>query len=952
MLARLVEKQFGLSPGQQRRALPFVLLALTGMAGSVLTYTTSSALFLSEVGVEKTPVVYLIIGVISIPFFGSFSALVERTRRPLLFKVSLLVCGASVAAVGVLSQTGWVPVYYAGFILATSIWTIVSDILFPSLLFDCFTVTEMKRIAPLTALGLVAGRTVGGAAAALLANFVREDVLVASPLVFFVAAALTVIWIERSGIASGDAGAGDDGEEERIGVFRLLRENPLIVLLGGAASLFILLACVSEYEYYLVYSEQYEDPAALSAFMGWVAMAMGVMQFGMVTFVTGPVLQRLGVRAANVVYPATSLLSFVSLLVWPGLPAAITTQANIDGIRPGLDEPAVNMSYNGLPHRLVGRARALTEGIFSAAGTAVAGLFLLAGETYLSNEQILAGAVVLSAVFLALRLGIGRLYFKGLVSLLESQVLDLGSALGRSADIAPGYLREIRNLMAHVRWQERLFGVQLARHVTRDQAIERALEERTTDDCHAVRLAAAMARKPGRAAYAARLPDGDRAFLAALAECRSDEERLDLAAALLAVPASSMRENLSAVAASCSDQARLALLRLLALEAGHGHAGLESACRTCLASADQRVRFQAARVLALLPDRDRSANVLKEDLLHRHRLARLCERWTDVIPASDPRWRHLVVSSEDYCRRTVTSVLDTLSALGYRSLLALVRSVMSSPSKRLRASAVEAIASVREGRELVLPVLPLLESFVTGGNALVWRETRPVSEEAAARVLQEAALSGDRWLQAAAVLLAGSRLGEIARLLGNDTDTVVRGLLAAAAGAEPEKGAGADMEKLVFLRMVGLFQSLTLDELLLVSESMAVEEIPSGGFVCREGEKSRRLFIVYKGSVRVSRQGQSGPLLLARLGPGNFFGELSMLDDSPMSATVEAEGACTLFSFKHELFRGLMVQCPGILVEMCGMMSHRLRRADEQLGGKEGTGGDVGTMTFLTDGTR
>jgi CRP-like cAMP-binding protein len=84
-----------------------------------------------------------------------------------------------------------------------------------------------------------------------------------------------------------------------------------------------------------------------------------------------------------------------------------------------------------------------------------------------------------------------------------------------------------------------------------------------------------------------------------------------------------------------------------------------------------------------------------------------------------------------------------------------------------------------------------------------------------------------------------------------------------------------------------------------------------GQVLFREGEVGEEMFVVLRGSIVISKP-VTGRVeqVLARIGPGDFFGEMSLFDRSPRSATIQAESDATLLALDREAMRRLTEQSP------------------------------------------
>jgi CRP-like cAMP-binding protein len=118
-------------------------------------------------------------------------------------------------------------------------------------------------------------------------------------------------------------------------------------------------------------------------------------------------------------------------------------------------------------------------------------------------------------------------------------------------------------------------------------------------------------------------------------------------------------------------------------------------------------------------------------------------------------------------------------------------------------------------------------------------------------------------------------------------------------------------ETLAFLREVRLFKDIAEPELIVLGRSMEERPLRRGQIVCREGDPGEEMFVVRRGSIVISKL-VTGRVeqVLARIGPGDFFGEMSLFDRSPRSATVQADSEATLLALDREGLRRMTEQSP------------------------------------------
>jgi porphyrinogen peroxidase len=128
--------------------------------------------------------------------------------------------------------------------------------------------------------------------------------------------------------------------------------------------------------------------------------------------------------------------------------------------------------------------------------------------------------------------------------------------------------------------------------------------------------------------------------------------------------------------------------------------------------------------------------------------------------------------------------------------------------------------------------------------------------------------------------------------------------------------------KLALLKGVPLFRSLETTQLERLAELAADVQANDGAVLMRQGESGDEFFVVISGNVIVEREGQR----LARLGPGDFLGEIALIDGRPRTATATADGDVRLIVLDHGRFEALLDQFPGIGRQVARTLVDRIRR--------------------------
>jgi CRP-like cAMP-binding protein len=134
----------------------------------------------------------------------------------------------------------------------------------------------------------------------------------------------------------------------------------------------------------------------------------------------------------------------------------------------------------------------------------------------------------------------------------------------------------------------------------------------------------------------------------------------------------------------------------------------------------------------------------------------------------------------------------------------------------------------------------------------------------------------------------------------------------------------AQDEKMERLQSVPMLEECTGRQLREVARITDVVEAPAGTVLTRAGDPGEEFFLIVDGSARVEVPGGSA----ARLAPGEFFGEMSLLDGGPRSATVVADTPIRLLVIKRRNFATLLKAAPALTAKILATLSKRVRQLE------------------------
>lgn len=140
-------------------------------------------------------------------------------------------------------------------------------------------------------------------------------------------------------------------------------------------------------------------------------------------------------------------------------------------------------------------------------------------------------------------------------------------------------------------------------------------------------------------------------------------------------------------------------------------------------------------------------------------------------------------------------------------------------------------------------------------------------------------------------------------------------------------------QKTELLKGVDLFSALD-DQQLDTIAAMGIEKAyKKGDIILMEDDNTNQsFFLIVKGEVKVVLTAEDGrEAILASLKEGDFFGEMSLLDGEPRSATVRAVEESKLFTIRREDFLVSLKKQPDLALTLLGEMSRRLRKSNRQI---------------------
>lgn len=434
-------RTIGIAEKERTRLEAMAALSFVLMAGLAFARSSRDALFIKSAGVDNLPWMYVINGLLMAVFAALYARFVphfsmHRVLAGLALGFGGLVCFLrgllyieNAAVQAAVPYAIWSAAQLYHILLLMHFWTFSNQIFDPR---------EARRIFPLIGAAGLCGMIVGSLLTPLLVSAVGSTNVLLVWAGCALAAGGLVSWavrsIRRSGVAIEQGIGATEGFLSDMGE---LWRIPLLRLLIFIAFPMWMVAWLIDFQFFQTLDSVYPDQDALAGFLGLfnglTSLAGLLIQF----FLTGRLIQMLGVGGASMVYPAIMTGAAAGLMVRNALPVsgAVLAPRNLLGVSgkfgdetvfTSLHDSVLSLLFNSLPEEKRARGRALLAGVMEPVATSLAGILLLCIAEFsipASGTAAITAALCIVWMFLALR--VRRAYLSALVNNLNSRSLDL-----------------------------------------------------------------------------------------------------------------------------------------------------------------------------------------------------------------------------------------------------------------------------------------------------------------------------------------------------------------------------------------------------------------------------------------------------------------------------------------------------------------------------------------------
>ena len=426
-------------PSEDRLLAYLGLLALANGLGLAFGRSSSDALFFKRFGVEYLPHMYFLTSILLVIFSTVYVEFTDRVRPARMLLAIFFVLATFLLVCWFFMARGSGTIAFAVYFLGVSVAAEMTAVHFSWYASQFFDFNQSKRLTPLIDASSRLGRVLGGLLMVLVAKHWPTEVM-ALLWAGILVCCMSLVALRHHGEARcpkrptlRKRAAFADVREG----LRFAQHSPLLQLTGVGVFLMIILVSIQDYVASTIITQHFQNEQDLAAFFGWFFAFTNAMVLLLQIALTNHLVHRFGLKVVNLIFPASTALSFALLSISASFLPALIGRFNYMGMLPAFRSPVFNLFYSALPRYIQGRARAMSVGLILPLGLGCAGLLLLWVPKSMVGQPLALVGLALSMLYIFVKFRKNQVYSSSLLALIQRQVFTDKSpmeGIGRFSD--------------------------------------------------------------------------------------------------------------------------------------------------------------------------------------------------------------------------------------------------------------------------------------------------------------------------------------------------------------------------------------------------------------------------------------------------------------------------------------------------------------------------------------
>jgi hypothetical protein len=428
---------FKIQPHEITKVVQFACFGMLMQAGLSIGMTAGDALFLTYVGSERLPVIFILTPVVMLIYTSIFSYLLLRFDIDRTVDITLLVLivggisfWAGIHFVERLPESWQAIIFYAAKLYA-ALWYIALYSLFWNFTESYFDLQDAKRLFAFMSAGTAFGAVSGGLLVNQLSSLISLDQFY---LLWALIAALTipvVKWLQRTWSKLDDDSVVDQQHEpsptsfvtQLRNVIQIIAKTRYVLLLTVMFFTELLASNLIEYNYFTIFSQQYSEEQ-LAALFGILYAVVNIFNIIVNLFFFNRLVLLVGVRNAALIVPITYLIVYSYFFIDYSFGAALLGFWAYQGMLVVIDYNNQNFLINAIDAKHRKQIRTFIEGLAEPFASCFVGLFLLLAVPWLNSAKISFIGLVIASFLIFLIFLLRRHYREAMITNLKKDWLD------------------------------------------------------------------------------------------------------------------------------------------------------------------------------------------------------------------------------------------------------------------------------------------------------------------------------------------------------------------------------------------------------------------------------------------------------------------------------------------------------------------------------------------------
>lgn len=412
--------------------------------GMGIGFSAGDAAFLSNVGADKLPVIFLLTPVVMLVYTGIFSVLMVRFSIDHMvdFTLAMLIAGGATlwALLNYELDPAWQTALYFVLKLYLAMWYIALYTLFWNYTDTYFDIQDAKRLFPLFAAFCALGTATGALVVSAFASVIPMHyfMLIWSGVAFLTAPLARQLRKRWKQIAESDLDVAEEtGNGQLAAIARAFVRSRYTWVLTLTLFVTLLLTNLAEYQYSIVLQKGRSE-AELAALFGQLYAACNIFNLVVCLLAFNRLVSRFGVRNVALILPVSYFAAFCYFFLHGGTGAAIAAFFVYHGVLTSIEYNNQNLLFNAVPSAVKRPLRTVVEGMCEPLASLVAGAFLLLAATAMDMRELSGIGVITGLVLIAIVVALRQLYPAAMTLNMRQGWLNFGDRSAARPRFEPG----------------------------------------------------------------------------------------------------------------------------------------------------------------------------------------------------------------------------------------------------------------------------------------------------------------------------------------------------------------------------------------------------------------------------------------------------------------------------------------------------------------------------------